>query len=59
MTQGLPLPQRLTATPEAVAKRIVAGIARKTDVLYAPFFWSPVMLAIRSIPGALFKRMKL
>ena len=59
MTRGLPLPTRLTATPEAVARRIVAGIARKADVLYAPFFWFPVMLAIRCIPGALFKRMKL
>ncbi|MDR1064364.1 MAG: SDR family oxidoreductase [Azoarcus sp.] len=59
MTQGRPLPKRLTATPEAVAKRIVAGIARKADVLYAPFFWFPIMLAIRCIPGALFKRMKL
>ena len=59
MTQGLPLPARLTATPEAVARRIVAGIARKADVLHAPFFWFPVMLAIRCIPGALFKRMKL
>jgi short-subunit dehydrogenase len=59
MTRGLPLPARLTATPEAVARRIVAGIARKADVLHAPFFWFPIMLAVRCIPGALFKRMKL
>lgn len=59
MTQGLPLPAALVAQPEAVARRIVAGIGRKADVLYAPAFWAPIMMVIRSIPRALFKRMKL
>lgn len=59
MTAGLPLPAALVASPEKVASRIVAGIDRKADVLYAPFFWRWVMLVIRWIPGFVFKRMKL
>lgn len=59
MTVGLPLPERLVAQPEQVARRIVAGIERKVDVLYAPAFWRWIMLIIRSIPRLIFKRMKL
>lgn len=59
MTLGLPLPAMLVATPEAVARRIVAGIQRQADVLYVPAFWWLIMTLIRSIPRRLFKRMKL
>lgn len=59
MTQGLPIPGALVAQPHVVAKRIVAGIERKWDLLYAPAYWRPIMLAVRCIPRSLFKRMKL
>lgn len=59
MTQGLALPALLVAQPEAIARRIVAGIERKTDVLYAPGFWALIMAMIRAIPRPLFKRMTL
>ena len=59
MTQGLPLPGPLVAQPGAVARRIVAGLDRKADVLYVPAFWRLIMFAVRSIPGAVFKRMTL
>lgn len=59
MTQGLPLPKPLVAQPEAVAKRIVAGIEGKVDVLYAPAFWQMIMLIIRNIPRRIFKGMAL
>lgn len=59
MTRGLPLPAALVASPEQVASRIVAGIERRADVLYAPGFWALIMLIIRSIPRALFKRLNL
>jgi len=59
MTQGLPLPASLVVQPEVVARRIVAGIDRKKDVVYAPAFWRLIMLAIRCIPRSIFKRMKL
>ena len=59
MTQGLALPTRLVAQPETVAQRIVAGIDRKADVLYAPAFWALIMLIIRNIPRSIFKRTNL
>lgn len=59
MTQGLPLPGLLVAQPAAVARRIVAGIDRGVDVLYAPAFWLLIMTVIRSLPNAIFKRLKL
>ncbi|HEX2204638.1 MAG TPA: SDR family oxidoreductase [Longimicrobium sp.] len=49
----------LVAPPEAVARGIVRSIARGRDVVYLPGFWRPVMFAIRSIPEAVFKRMKM
>jgi len=59
MTQGLPLPAALVARPEQVARRIVAGIGRGADTLYAPGFWATIMWIIRSIPQPLFKRLNL
>jgi short-subunit dehydrogenase len=58
MTRGLSLPRLLTSTPEAVARRIVAGVEKKADVCYAPFFWRPIMALIRHFPRVLFKRMR-
>jgi hypothetical protein len=49
----------LVAQPDAVARRIVAGITRGADVLYAPGFWWWPMMAIRCIPRLLFKRISL
>ena len=60
MTAGLPLPATLVAQPEAVAHRIVAALDRGgPDVLYVPAYWGLIMRVIRSIPGALFKRLRL
>lgn len=59
MTQGLPLPAALVAKPEQVAQRIIAGIERKASTLYAPGFWTLIMLIIRSIPQPVFKRLNL
>ncbi|WP_085709441.1 MULTISPECIES: SDR family oxidoreductase [unclassified Pseudomonas] len=59
MTRGLRLPAMLVAQPEAVARRIVAGIERKTSVLYVPGFWAWIMCLIRAIPQPLFKRLNL
>jgi decaprenylphospho-beta-D-erythro-pentofuranosid-2-ulose 2-reductase len=58
MTQDLALPRALVAQPASVARRIVAGIERKADVLYAPAFWWLIMMIVRSIPRAIFKRMR-
>lgn len=59
MTADLNLPARLTATPESVALDIQCAITKRKDVLYAPWFWNWIMLTIRWIPAAIFKRIKL
>lgn len=59
MTADLDLPALLLATPEWVAARIDKGIRRGTPVLYAPAFWACIMLVIRLIPQAIFKRLSL
>lgn len=59
MTAGLPLPGPLVATPERVAADIVRAVARGKDSLYTPWFWTGIMLIIRSLPGFVFKRISL
>jgi short-subunit dehydrogenase len=59
MTEGLALPAPLVAQPEVVARRIVDGIERRSDIVYAPAFWAPIMGIIRNIPRPLFKRLNL
>lgn len=50
---------RLTASPERVAADIHTAILRRRDVLYTPWFWRPIMSAIRHIPERFFKRLRL
>lgn len=59
MTAGLNLPKLLLATPERVARDIVAGIRKRKDVLYVPRFWSLFLFIVRNIPAAIFKRMSM
>lgn len=59
MTAGLPLPGPLVATPDKVAADITRAIEKNKDVLYTPWFWSLIMLIIRSVPKFLFKRASL
>lgn len=59
MTQGLPLPQALVATPERVAGDIVCAVKKKKDSVYTPAFWAGIMLIIRSVPTFVFKRLSL
>ncbi|MCA8336441.1 SDR family oxidoreductase [Burkholderia multivorans] len=59
MTAGLQLPGPLVASPDKVAKDIVHAIEQKKNVLYTPFFWSLIMLVIRSVPQFVFKRLSL
>jgi short-subunit dehydrogenase len=59
MTRGLPLPGMLVVQPDTVARRIVAGIDRRADVLYAPAYWTLIMFVVRTIPGFVFKRIRL
>ncbi len=59
MTKGLPLPGPLVATPERVARDITRAMERRKNAIYTPGFWWLIMLIIRSIPGPIFKKLKL
>ena len=59
MTESLGLPRMMVATPERVARRIVRGVARRSDVLYVPAFWALILWTVRSIPRPIFKRLNL
>jgi short-subunit dehydrogenase len=58
MTWGLP-GLFLVASPDAVAAAAQAAIAKKRDVVYAPFFWWGIMTIIRHIPERIFKKLNI
>lgn len=59
MTDDVPTAVRL-ADPHRVASEIVRALARRSpNILYTPPIWRLVMVAIRSIPEGLFKRLPL
>lgn len=58
MTFGLPR-LFLVASPEAVAEGIVRSLGRSSEVVYLPWFWRWVMLALKLIPDKIRKRLKL
>lgn len=58
MTDGMPLPAWLTATPAEVASAVVAAVQRRRDVVYVRRVWRPIMFALRALPERFFKRMK-
>ena len=49
----------LFASPDEVAKGIVAAIDRRKDEVYLPWYWRPIMFIIRSVPERVFKKLKL
>ena len=49
----------LWAKPETVAEKIVCAIDKRKDEVYVPAFWWAIMVIIRLIPIALFKRKSL
>jgi hypothetical protein len=49
----------LFASAGEVANGIYRAIIRKKDVVYLPFFWRPIMAAIRLLPESIFKKMNL
>lgn len=59
MTEGLNLPQKLTAQPQDVANATSRAITRGKDVVYVLRFWWLIMLIIRNIPERIFKKMSI
>ena len=49
----------LWARPEQVARGIVRAVDRRRSVAYLPWFWTVIMLVIKHIPEAVFRRIKL
>ena len=49
----------LFASARRVGRAIHRAIEHRRDVVYIPWFWRPVMLAIRGLPERLFKRLHL
>lgn len=58
MTFGLP-GLFLVASPQTIGKQIVRTLSKSTDVVYLPGFWRFIMLIIKHVPEAIFKRMKM
>jgi short-subunit dehydrogenase len=58
MTFGLPR-LFLVASPEEVGEGIVRALRRGNEVVYLPWFWRWVMLALKLIPDRIRKRLKL
>jgi short-subunit dehydrogenase len=49
----------LWSTPGHVARCIVRGVDQRRNVVYAPWFWSAIMLVIRAIPEPIFKKLNI
>ena len=59
MTEGLDLPERLTAQPEEVGAAIVKAVRQEKNVIYVRPVWRIVMAIIRAIPEPVFKKTSL
>ena len=59
MTENMPLPKLLTATPAELADAVYSGFTKKKNVIYIKWFWRYIMLIIKNIPEFQFKKMKL
>ena len=49
----------LFASPERVAAAIVRAADARRDVVYVPWFWRWILLAVRAIPERVFKKLEL
>ncbi|MBT8515413.1 SDR family NAD(P)-dependent oxidoreductase [Polynucleobacter paneuropaeus] len=47
------------ASPEDVAKTIIAGIEKKKSVIYAPGKWQVIMMVVRHLPSFIFNKMNI
>ena len=48
----------LTVEPQVVGDAILAAVEKKTDVVYVSGKWRLVMLIIKALPEAVFKKLK-
>ena len=60
MTAGIAKGGPLWATPDRVARDIKRAMDRGGPaILYTPWFWRPIMIVVRAVPDAVFRRTKL
>ncbi|MBP0020402.1 MAG: SDR family oxidoreductase [Cyanobacteria bacterium SBLK] len=59
MTEGMELPQPLTASPEQVSEAIFQAIEKQKNAIYTLWMWQYIMLIIRSVPEFIFKKLNL
>ena len=59
MTEGMDLPEKLTAQPEGVAEDIYKAQQKGKNVLYTKWVWRYIMMIIKMIPEWKFKGMSI
>ncbi|MEH0158264.1 SDR family oxidoreductase [Limibacter armeniacum] len=59
MTQGMDLPELLTASPTQIARSIFNAYRKKANTLYSLPQWRMIMLIINAIPETVFKRLNM
>lgn len=59
MTEDLDLPDKLTASPKEVAKDILQAQKKRKNILYTKSVWAIIMLIIKHIPEAIFKKLSI
>ncbi|MCK5854334.1 MAG: SDR family oxidoreductase [Sulfurovaceae bacterium] len=59
MTEGMDLPEKLTAQPNEVAEDIYTAQQKKKNIIYTKGLWRLIMLIITSIPEWQFKKMSI
>ena len=59
MTEGMDLPEKLTAQPEEVARNIYKAQQKGKNILYTKWMWRWIMLIIKYIPEFMFKKMSI
>tara|TARA_Y100000782_G_scaffold109055_1_gene133406 strand:- start:2439 stop:3170 length:732 start_codon:yes stop_codon:yes gene_type:complete len=59
MTEGMDLPEKLTATPEEVASDIFSAQQKGKNSIYTKWIWKYIMLVIKLIPEWKFKGMNI
>jgi len=59
MTAGMDLPAKLTAQPAEVGNAVYTAVEKGRNVIYVRRIWQLVMLVIRHIPEAIFKKLSI
>ena len=59
MTEGMDLPEKLTAQPEEVAEDIYKAQQKGSNIIYTKWIWRWVMMIIKMIPEWKFKSMSI